>query len=173
MKKNQVKVGSEYVAKVSGKLAHIRIDRENPHGGWDATNMATKKSVHIKSAQRLRGAVGRLDAHVAAGAKPAAESTKDAKPALSKAEGATLVAAASQATNSLEVHYRAQKDAAKTEKAAKVAALRKEVAETVAKPDPELDAAVKRAGFPENELMAKSGTQQHTNEANNRTGVMP
>jgi hypothetical protein len=55
-----VKVGSEYVAKVSGKLAHIRIDRENPHGGWLATNMATQKSVHIKSAQRLRGAVGRL-----------------------------------------------------------------------------------------------------------------
>jgi hypothetical protein len=145
MKKSQVKVGSEYVAKVSGKLAHIRIDRENPHGGWQATNMATQKSVHIKSAQRLRGAVGRLDAHVAAGAKPAAESAKDAKPALSKAEGATPAAAASQATNSLEAHYRSQKDAAKAEKAAKVAAMRKDVAEKLAKPDPELDAAVKAA----------------------------
>jgi hypothetical protein len=137
MKKNQVKVGSEYVAKVSGKLAHIRIDRENPRGGWDATNMATQKSVHIKSAQRLRGAVGRLDAHVAAGAKPAVESAKDAK--------AAPAAAGGQATNPLEAHYRSQKDAAKTEKAAKVAALRKEVTETVAKPDPELDAAVKAA----------------------------
>jgi hypothetical protein len=137
MKKNQVKVGSEYVAKVSGKLAHIRIDRENPHGGWEATNMATKKPVYIKSAQRLRGAVGRLDAHVAAGAKPAAEVAKDAK--------ATPAAAKGGATNPLEAHYRGQKDAAKTEKAAKVAALRKEVAETVAKPDPELDATVKAA----------------------------
>ena len=113
MKMNQVKVGSEYVAKVSGKLAHIRIDSENPHGGWQATNMATQKSVHIKSAQRLRGAVGRLDAHVAAGAKPAAESAKDAK--------ATPAATKGEATNPLETHYRAQKDAAKTEKAAKVA----------------------------------------------------
>jgi len=116
MKKSQVKVGSEYVAKVSGKLAHIRIDNENPHGGWGATNMATKKTVRIKSAQRLRGAVGRLDA------------------------GAT---ASGEASNPLEAHYRGQKDAAKTEKAAKVAALRKEVAEKVAQPDPELDAAVK------------------------------
>jgi len=133
MKKSQVKVGSEYVAKVSGKLAHIRIDRENPHGGWEATNLATKKTVHIKSAQRLRGAVGRLDAHVAAGAKPVAKVAKDAK------------AAPVAATNPLEAHYRAQKDAAKTEKAAKVAAMRREVAEKIARPDPELDAAVKAA----------------------------
>jgi len=115
MKKSQVKVGSEYVAKVSGKLAHIRIDSENPHGGWGATNMATKKAVRIKSAQRLRGAVGRL------------------------------ASASGEASNALEAHYRTQKDAAKTEKAAKVAALRKEVAEKVAQPDPELDAAVKAA----------------------------
>jgi len=118
MKKSQVKVGSEYVAKVSGKLAHIRIDSENPHGGWEATNETTGKKVHIKSAQRLRAEAGRKAAPVAAGG---------------------------QATNPLEAHYRAQKDAAKTEKAAKVAALRKEVAEKIAQPDPELDAAVKAA----------------------------
>jgi len=78
MKKHEVKLGCEYIAKVSGKLAHIRIDRENPHGGWDATNLATKKSVRIKSAQRLRAEAGRQGkaapvAHVAAGAKPAGE----------------------------------------------------------------------------------------------------
>jgi hypothetical protein len=39
MKKHEVKVGGEFIAKVSGKLAHVRIDRENPHGGWDATIM--------------------------------------------------------------------------------------------------------------------------------------
>jgi len=140
MKKSQVKVGSEYVAKVSGKLAHIRIDSENPHGGWDATNMATKKAVRIKSAQRLRAEAGRKAtpaAHVAAGAKQAAESAKDTK--------ATPAAAVGKATNPLEAHYRGQKDAAKTAKAAKVAAMRKEVAEKVAQPDPELDAAVKAA----------------------------
>ena len=58
MKKHEVKLGSEYIANVSGKLAHVRIDRENPHGGWDATNLATKKSVRIKSAQRLRAPAG-------------------------------------------------------------------------------------------------------------------
>jgi len=115
MKKHEVKLGSEYVAKVSGKLVHVRIDSENPHGGWGATNLATKKTVRIKSAQRLRAEAGRK------------------------------AAASGEASNPLEAHYRTQKDAAKTEKAAKVAALRKEVAETVAKPDPELAAAVKAA----------------------------
>jgi len=147
MKKNEVKVGGQCIAKVSGKLAHVRIDRENPHGGWDATNLATKKSVRIKSAQRLRAKAGLsktevqaakvvVAAQVGTGAKPAAESAKDAKAA---------PAAKGEATNPLEAHYRGQKDAAKAEKAAKVAALRKEVAERVAKPDPELDAAVKAA----------------------------
>ena len=55
------------------------------------------------------------------------------------------MAAEGEATNPLEAHYRAQKDAAKTAKAPKVAAMRKEVAEKVAQPDPELDAAVKAA----------------------------
>ncbi len=142
MKKNEVKVGGEYIAKVSGRLAQVRIDRENPHGGWDATNLATKKSVRIKSAQRLRAEAGRQGkaapvAHVAAGAKPADEAAKDTK--------AAPVAAGGKATNPLEAHYRTQKDAAKTEKAAKVAAWRKEIAEKGARPDPELDKAIKAA----------------------------
>jgi len=135
MKKHEVKIGSEYVAKVSGKLAHVRIDRENPHGGWDATNLATKKAVRIKSAQRLRAKAGVSKAEVkAAKAAVAAQVGAGAKPA-----------AGGESTNPLEAHYRAQKDAAKTGKAAKVAAWRKEVAEKAAKPDPELDAAVKAA----------------------------
>jgi hypothetical protein len=69
MKKNEVKVGGTYLAKVSDKVVPVRIDGENPHGGWDATNEATGKKVHIKSAQRLRGA-----------AKPKA-ATREAAPA--------------------------------------------------------------------------------------------
>ena len=107
MKKHEVKVGGEYIAKVSGKLAQVRITGESRYGGWDATNLVTKKVVRIKSAQRLRAEAGRKAA--------------------------------------LEAHYRGQKDAAKAEKAAKVAAWRKEIAEKGAKPDPELDAAVKAA----------------------------
>ncbi|KAB2949489.1 MAG: hypothetical protein F9K17_02750 [Phycisphaerae bacterium] len=57
MKKNDVETGATYVAKVSGKLARVRIERESPHGGWDATNVDTGRRVRIKSAQRLRRAV--------------------------------------------------------------------------------------------------------------------
>jgi len=56
MKKNQVQIGGTYVAKVSGQLASVRIDAESPHGGWDATNVETRRKVRIKSPQRLRRA---------------------------------------------------------------------------------------------------------------------
>jgi hypothetical protein len=55
MKKESVKLGAVYAAKVSGEVVPVRLDKTNPHGGWDGTNMRTKKSVRIKSAQRLRG----------------------------------------------------------------------------------------------------------------------
>jgi hypothetical protein len=55
MKKNDVKVGGTYLAKVTDKVVSVRIDAENPHGGWNATNLSTGKKVRIKSAQRLRG----------------------------------------------------------------------------------------------------------------------
>jgi HB1, ASXL, restriction endonuclease HTH domain len=65
MKQADVKVGGTYSAKVSDKVVAVRIDAENPAGGWDATNLATTKKIHIKSAQRLRGRV-----RVPAAAKP-------------------------------------------------------------------------------------------------------
>ncbi len=58
MKKSDVKIGGVYAAKVSDKLVEVRIEGENRHGGWDATNLSTGKKVHIKSPQRLRGAAG-------------------------------------------------------------------------------------------------------------------
>jgi hypothetical protein len=54
MKKDEVKIGGTYLAKVSDKVVPVRIDAENTHGGWDATNLLTGKKVRIKSAQRLR-----------------------------------------------------------------------------------------------------------------------
>ncbi len=53
MKKNEVKIGEVYTARVTDRLVPVRIDQENRHGGWDATNLATNKKVRIKSAQRL------------------------------------------------------------------------------------------------------------------------
>ena len=57
MKKDEVKVGGVYAAKVSDKVVPVRLDSENAHGGWDATNLKTGKAVRIKSAQRLRAQV--------------------------------------------------------------------------------------------------------------------
>jgi len=54
MKKAEVKIGTTYEAKVSGRLAHVRITGENLYGGWNAVNVATKRDVHIRGAQRLR-----------------------------------------------------------------------------------------------------------------------
>jgi len=56
MKNAEIKIGGVYRAKVSDKLTDVRIDRTNPHGGWDGTNLATGKTIRIKSAQRLRSA---------------------------------------------------------------------------------------------------------------------
>ena len=59
MKKDEVQIGATYLVSVTGKLAPVRIVRENPHGGWNGVNVDTKREVRIKSAQRLRK---RLDA---------------------------------------------------------------------------------------------------------------
>jgi len=59
MKKNEVKIGATYTAKVSGKVVRVRIDAENRHDGWNGTNLRTGKKVRIKSAQRLRAAAGK------------------------------------------------------------------------------------------------------------------
>lgn len=54
MKKNEVKIGEVYVAKVSDRLTEVRIDSTHTHGGWNATNIRTGKRIRVKSAQRLR-----------------------------------------------------------------------------------------------------------------------
>lgn len=56
MTQHEVQIGGVYRAKVTDRVVDVRIDRENPHGGWDATNLATGKTIRIKSARRLRGA---------------------------------------------------------------------------------------------------------------------
>ncbi len=104
MKKHEVKTGVVYSAKVSGNIVPVRIDKENPRGGWDGTNLVTKKSVRIKSAQKLRGKAARWPgmpdnlvilvkagdpkkdagdakaANIGAGPKVGAKPTHDAKP---------------------------------------------------------------------------------------------
>ncbi|NQU20973.1 MAG: hypothetical protein HQ567_06785 [Candidatus Nealsonbacteria bacterium] len=54
MKKNDVRIGQRYMAKVAGSEVPVRIDAESRSGGWDAKNMATGRKVRIKTARQLR-----------------------------------------------------------------------------------------------------------------------
>ena len=54
MKRQDIRIGSTYIAKVSGVLTKVSITRESPYGGWCGTNLATGREVRIRSAARLR-----------------------------------------------------------------------------------------------------------------------
>lgn len=54
MLKKQVQIGKTYSAKISGKIAAVRIDSISIYGGWNATNLDTGRSIRIKSAAKLR-----------------------------------------------------------------------------------------------------------------------
>jgi hypothetical protein len=54
MKKNEVKIGHIYTAKVTNRMVQVRIDSVSKYGGWDAMNVATGKKIRIKSPARLR-----------------------------------------------------------------------------------------------------------------------
>ena len=54
MKKNDVRIGGLYLAKVSGQVVLIRIEGKSPYGGWDAINTQTNRHVRVRSAARLR-----------------------------------------------------------------------------------------------------------------------
>jgi len=91
MKKHEVKVGGQYLAKVSGKVVVVHIDGENPHGGWDATNVQTKKKVRIKSAQRLRREVHKSKP-LALAIPSQAGAAQEAAPAADVGQGAAKAA---------------------------------------------------------------------------------
>jgi len=80
MKKDDIKIGATYTAKVSDRVVPIRIDRENGRGGWDATNLVTNKQVRIKSAQRLRGEASAKGGPTAKAEAKAEKATKPAEP---------------------------------------------------------------------------------------------
>jgi hypothetical protein len=85
MKKNEVKAGGTYLAKVSDKVVPVRITGESRYGGWDAVNTKTGKTVRIKSAQRLRGPATLSKAEVQAAKTAVAAATGEAKAVLGPA----------------------------------------------------------------------------------------
>lgn len=54
LKKDQVEVGRVYTVKVSGVISRVRLEAENPHGGWDGVNLETNRRVRVRTAGRLR-----------------------------------------------------------------------------------------------------------------------
>ena len=57
MQKQNVRIGTTYIVKVSGTLAKVRLTREHPRGGWYGTNLATGREIRIRTAARLRSEV--------------------------------------------------------------------------------------------------------------------
>ena len=54
MKKADISMGGIYIARVSGKLVHVKITGPSSYGGWEGRNLTTGHAVRIKSAARLR-----------------------------------------------------------------------------------------------------------------------
>lgn len=66
MQKQNVKIGTTYIVKVSSTLARVKLTREHDRGGWYGTNLATGREIRIRTAARLRSEVkpageGRLE----------------------------------------------------------------------------------------------------------------
>ena len=78
MKKSEVKIGGVYIAKVTNKLVQVRIDAVSKYGGWDGTNLASKKSIRVRSATRLRSVV---DANTVVESGKSVKNTKTASKA--------------------------------------------------------------------------------------------
>lgn len=88
MKKDQIKIGQLYTAKITDKIVPVRIDAEHKDGGWTATNTQTNRKVRIKTAQKLRNKIGATPKDD--GDKPATR--QPAKKKLSAAERKNLLA---------------------------------------------------------------------------------
>jgi len=58
MKKNDIKIGEQYIAKISGKLVPVKVVSESPYGGWFGLNTTTGREVRIRSAAKLRCGAG-------------------------------------------------------------------------------------------------------------------
>lgn len=55
MKTSEIEIGTIYHATITGREAHVRIEREHESGGWVGTNLTTNRTVRIKSDRKLRG----------------------------------------------------------------------------------------------------------------------
>lgn len=120
MKKNEVKIGQCYMAKVTNNEVPVRIDAENPRGGWDAKNVATGRKARIETAQRLRRKC--TEADLAGLGRPVPKRRKKAATgANTSPTAATVAKSAKKATKEAKIKKAATraKQGAKLAKAAK------------------------------------------------------
>ena len=122
MKKNEVKVGGVYTAKVSDKVVPVRIDAVKGTG-WSATNMATGKTIYIKSAQRLRG---EAKGHAAKPATPKATKSPTAATGAKRPSKATTKAKPKKAATRAKQGEKGGKKPSGLDAAARVLAESKE-----------------------------------------------
>lgn len=54
MLKEAAHIGAIYVVKISGRLTRVQLIAESRYGGWDGRNLATGRTVRIRSARKLR-----------------------------------------------------------------------------------------------------------------------
>ena len=54
IKKEDVKIGTTYSAVIGGLPADLKITGPAKTGGWYATNLRTRRIVHVRSADSLR-----------------------------------------------------------------------------------------------------------------------
>ena len=102
MKKADVKIGGKYFATVSGRKVVVKIDAENRHGGWSATNQTTGKQVRIKTAGRLTPMSGKSNNAAASDndAEGQTEETPATKPKRGKRAAQTEVTSQAVVTDS-------------------------------------------------------------------------
>lgn len=112
MKKDAVKIGGVYRAKVSNKIVSVRIDAESRHGGWEATNLETRKKVRINTAQRLRSEVKpkRAAGKAADQPKPVSDATTNQPNPAATRRFSALAAAKSKRISALDAAARVLAD---------------------------------------------------------------
>ena len=57
MRKKEIVIGGTYQVKVSGQLVSVKLTGRSSYGGWAGTNLSTGRTIHIRTAGRLRAAV--------------------------------------------------------------------------------------------------------------------
>src|SRR5690349_19687284 len=62
MKSGEIEIGGIYTTKVGIRSVDVRIERENPKGGFDAVSVASGKPIRVKDAARLKPAKAEANA---------------------------------------------------------------------------------------------------------------